>query len=54
MNDKKDNQSNEKQQDEYRTKNCLTCAHRFDDAHCERIECWEFSGWTAASQEKEE
>jgi hypothetical protein len=48
MNDKLDSQTIDRQQDEYKVKNCLTCAHRFDDAHCELIECWEFSGWTAA------
>jgi hypothetical protein len=46
MNDKKDKQTNEKQQAELKT--CLNCVHLGDDAHCERIECWDYSGWTAA------
>jgi hypothetical protein len=48
MSDKKDNKNKDKQQEDYKTKNCLTCAHQLDDAHCERIECQEFSGWTPA------
>ena len=48
MNDKPDSQTIDKQQEEHKAKNCLTCAHLGDDAHCELIECWEFSGWTAA------
>ena len=47
MNDKKDNQTNDKQQDEYKPKLSNMC-HQLDDAHCERIECQEFSGWTPA------
>jgi hypothetical protein len=36
----------EKQQAELKT--CLNCVHLGDDVHCERIECWDYSGWTAA------
>jgi hypothetical protein len=34
--------------EDYTEKKCQNCAHFGDDQHCERIECQEFSGWTAA------
>ena len=53
MNDKTDSQTIEKQE-EHKVETCLTCVHLGDDQHCERIECWEFSGWSATRKAREE